>query len=472
MTTLTALGRRPALERDEQRIVVMSSATLLLAALLYAPVGLPGRLILLLAIVAAGVFEPVAPLIALPAALGLIYHPVLFRSLQFNPAEILLVTACASIGLRAAAGVIRDRSVVRRFLPAAWESAKSGFGPIAIAWLALGVLSLFTLVDPAYRHDSIRDFRWTILEPVIYLFLLRWYLRRPFERKLTLVSYVVAAALVALYGLAGLARGHGLDVEGVVRIAGTFPHPNDLALYLERPVVAGIALAFCFRSSVSRWWLVPVIPAGGVLVLTFSRGALVGAAVAAVVIVWLGQRHKLAIAAGGVCVAGGVALAGVASGRILNLASGGSGSMRIDIWHSALLMIRDHPIFGIGPDQFLYQYAPRYIAPQAWSERFTSHPHNLILDIWLRLGIMGLVVAVLYVIVLLRRVRRLIALESVVGLAAFAVLLAGTIHGMVDNGYFLPGLALAFWLCSALIDLETGHAGAIEPLAPATRPKY
>lgn len=443
---------------------------MVLTALLYAPVGLPGQLVLLLAIITAGVVEPTGILIALPASLGLIYHPVLFRTLQFNSAEVLLVMACASIGLRAVWRLALDRSTLRPFLTDAWSSVKSGFGPIAIAWLALGVLSLFTLVDPAVRHDSIRDFRWTILEPVIYLFLLRWYLRRPFDRRLIFVSYIAAAALVAVYGLARLAGGHGLDVEGVVRVAGTFPHPNDLALYLERPVVAAIALVFCFRARFSLWWLVPLIPAGIVLVLTFSRGALVGAAVAAVVIVWLGQRHKLAAVAGGACIAAGAALAAVASGRILNLASGGSGSMRIDIWHSAILMIRDHPIFGIGPDQFLYQYAPRYIAPQAWPERFTSHPHNLILDIWLRLGIMGLVVAVLYVIVLLRRARRLIALESAIGLAAFAALLAGTIHGMVDNGYFLPGLALAFWLCSALIDLETGHAGAHE--SPALPTKY
>lgn len=469
MTALAAIRQRPALDREERRIVLFTASTLLLGVLLYAPVGLPGRLILFLAIIAAGFFEPLAPLVVLPASLGLIYHPVHFQTLQFNPAEILLVAACAAIGLRAFRCFARDPATVRRFLPEAWSSVSSGFGPIAIAWLALGVLSLFTLVDPAVRHDSIRDFRWTILEPVIYLFLLRWYLRRPFERRLIIAGYVVASAVVALYGIARLASGHGLDVEGVVRIAATFPHPNDLALYLERPVVAGIALAFCFRSSVSRWWLVPVVPAGAVLILTFSRGALIGAAIAAVVIVWLGQRHRLALAAGGVCVAGGAILAGFASSRILNLAAGGSGSMRIDIWHSSVLMIRDHPIFGIGPDQFLYQYAPRYIYPQAWSERFTSHPHNLILDIWLRLGIMGLVVAVLYVIVLLRRARRLIALGSVIGLAAFAALLAGTIHGMVDNGYFLPGLALAFWLCSALIDLESGHAGTRQLSASLTK---
>ena len=52
-------------------------------------------------------------------------------------------------------------------------------------------------------------------------------------------------------------------------------------------------------------------------------------------------------------------------------------------------MLRDHPAWGVGLDQFVSQY-PRYIKPDAWQERFTSHPHNLILDFYVRLGLLGL----------------------------------------------------------------------------------
>ena len=51
-------------------------------------------------------------------------------------------------------------------------------------------------------------------------------------------------------------------------------------------------------------------------------------------------------------------------------------------------MIRDHRLTGIGLDQFLYQ-DPKYGIPNL---RFltVSHPHNFLLDFWLRLGIWGL----------------------------------------------------------------------------------
>ena len=57
-------------------------------------------------------------------------------------------------------------------------------------------------------------------------------------------------------------------------------------------------------------------------------------------------------------------------------------------------MLRDHPVTGVGLDQFLYQYRGRYIQPAAWQQPDLSQPHNFLLDYWVRLGIFGLVVGV------------------------------------------------------------------------------
>ena len=53
-------------------------------------------------------------------------------------------------------------------------------------------------------------------------------------------------------------------------------------------------------------------------------------------------------------------------------------------------MLRDFPSRGIGLDQFLWLNRSRYIDPHIWNERYTSHPHNLLLDSWLSLGLPGL----------------------------------------------------------------------------------
>ena len=52
-------------------------------------------------------------------------------------------------------------------------------------------------------------------------------------------------------------------------------------------------------------------------------------------------------------------------------------------------MIRDHPWTGVGLDQFLGQYSRRYVRIEGWPEHYTSHPHDIVLDFWLSLGIPG-----------------------------------------------------------------------------------
>lgn len=432
-----------------------AAGTILAVGLLYLDIGLPISLLVALAIVALAAIDPVGPLVVVGAALGLIYHPVYFHTLEFNPAEVVLVATCGGIALRALSALVRERaSAVMPFLSALYVALRRGFGPIALALLLVGTFSLFTVADPSHLHESIREYRWVIVEPVIYLFLLRWYFGDNHRRRLAAVFYVGGACLTSVYAIIALAHGSGLAVEGVVRISGTFPHPNDLALYLVRVVPFAVALAIAYRARFDYRWLATAAICGAALLLTFSRGALVGAGIAVVLVAWWGRRRRLSAALGVAAVAVGGLLTLTAGSRILSLFSGGSGSARVEIWRSALAMERDHPIFGVGLDQFLYQYAPRYVAPAAWDERFTSHPHNLILDVWLRLGIMGLVVAAAYVVVVFRGARRAIRQRSCLGLAALGALVAGAIHGMVDNGYFLPGLALAFWFLTALLELE------------------
>jgi len=437
-----------------------SAAVMLAVASLYIEPPLPVVAALLLLAIGIAALDPPGVLAAIAASLALIEMPIPFGSLRFNPAEVLLATACGGIALRAGKTLLRGGfSVAQEALGRARTLAFSGFGPVAIALVVVGTLSLFTVADPSHRAESLREYRWVILEPVLFAFLLRWYLTDRADRWLVAWLFAGAAALAAVSAAVDGLSGSGLAVEGVVRISGTFPHPNALGLYLERVVPFAAALGIAFRSRVDARWLALAAVCAGGLLLTFSRGAYLGAGAGLLVVAWLAGRRRLAGAlAIGAVVLGGV-LVLVAGDRILSLFSGGSGSLRLAIWQSSLAMIRDHPITGVGLDQFLYQYAPRYVLPEAWPERFTSHPHNIVLDLWLRLGIMGLGVAAAYVVVLVRRVHRIVGQQTRLGLGALGALVAGATHGLVDNGYFLPGLALAFWLVTAIIDLEVGRTG-------------
>src|SRR5207237_10894768 len=111
---------------------------------------------------------------------------------------------------------------------------------------------------------------------------------------------------------------------------------------------------------------------------------------------------------------------------------------------------------GIGQDQFLY-VDPKYGVPNV---RFltVSHPHNWILDFWLRLGLPGLVWIVAAVAYFFRQavslwnVYKNTALGALV-LGLMALLIDFAVHGLMDMAYFSMDLALTFWLNFGLLIL-------------------
>jgi O-antigen ligase len=123
---------------------------------------------------------------------------------------------------------------------------------------------------------------------------------------------------------------------------------------------------------------------------------------------------------------------------------------RLKLWEATWAMIRDHPITGVGLDNFLYQY-PNYMLAEAWQEPDLSHPHNILLDYWTRLGIAGVAALVwletAFFTLALRQYKRLPdgdARAIILGwIASMAAMLA---HGLIDNSYFLVDLAFIFFL--------------------------
>ena len=149
----------------------------------------------------------------------------------------------------------------------------------------------------------------------------------------------------------------------------------------------------------------------------------------------------------------------------------GTVQQRLKIWKSSLTMIRDHPILGVGPDNFIHYFAPTrkenlwqhecapgrgYIQKDAGSEPCLSHPHNEVLDFWLTSGVLGLLAFVWLQVVFWRVAFPSLRLGGVRGRDVFVIGAAGAmaaalIHGLVDQSYFLPDLALLVWALCALI---------------------
>jgi O-antigen ligase len=355
-------------------------------------------------------------------------------------------------------------------VPIGWP-ASAYAAPVAL-FLAAALLSLLV---SEYLLLSVRELRSTILEPLLFFGLLA--VSRDREAPAgALYGFVAGAGLLAAAVLPQLVFGlGGTQAEGVLRAQAWYPSPNHVALTLGRAFP--FLLARVLTRSPDEASLVPRRLAIGALALvgfglvaTFSVGAWLALAAVTVVLLALSGRRREATIAGGLLLAGFLLLGGLSAvGLVPERFSlvRGTGFLRIELWQSAVAMLADHPILGVGLDNFVYLYQQVYLREGGAAEPNLSHPHNWLLHVWLQLGTLGLIGFLWLLAVFARRARLLLrgsvetSVERWMVLGAVGCVLDMLLHGLVDNSYFLPDLALIFWLTLALVDLNPRPPGAI-----------
>ena len=339
-------------------------------------------------------------------------------------------------------------------------------------YLAVAAVAAATFAD--FEKYAFRDLRTVILEPLLLFVVVVASARGRADARRLLAALVVGAVVSAVVALVLIPAGAVVTDTAVPRIRGLFGSPNNLALVLERtlPLALGLTLAARPGDRLRRagWVGVAVLVVG--LVLTFSRGAWLGALLGAGVAllpVWLRlpRRTRIASVSSAALVVALVVLTfGIERLAALFRVSDAGTTLRLSVWDAAWRMVRDHPVFGVGPDNFLYQYRA-YMRPDAWAEPNLSHPHNLVLDAWLSTGIFGLLALAAVIAVFwfdwARVARRTAGAERFVVFGLGGAMAAGLVHGLVDNSYFLPELAGIFWVLVAALYLMRRSTEPGEP---------
>jgi len=357
---------------------------------------------------------------------------------------------------------------------------------IAVAALVLWGLGSSLLAE--YRRVALREWRTVVLESAALYALLRTWDGRPWRRlHITDVLWLSAVA-VAVYALLLYPLPSGvIEAEGVRRARAFFGSPNNLALYLDRLLPLGLAVALWGQARWRRWlYGLGSIPVAAAIVLTFSRGAwFLGLPAALLVLAWVhgGRRRWLAAALLVLVLAALVLVAG--SERITSLLDFASGTtfLRVSLWRASWDMLKDHFWLGVGLDNFLYYYGD-YIRSGAEVDRWLSHPHNIVLDFGLRLGIIGLALLLIFLVGFYRCAWRGLRAHTARGarqgasgspairddqqamlLGLVAGMTAALAHGMIDMAFF--AVELAFWFMFSLAWVQRHSAQpSLTALAP------
>jgi O-antigen ligase len=350
-------------------------------------------------------------------------------------------------------------------LKASFQLPTSNFQPptssLDFAVIFFVALSAFSLFFAENFGVAMREFRVVVLESALFYFLMR---ATPLERRhlwRIVEALILAAVLVSFIGLYQyFFTSDVITAEGVRRIHGVYGSPNNLGLFLVRivPILAAVIL---FGSSLRRRAIYCLIglPVTLCLYLTYSRGAwLLGLPAAFIFLGLVRGKRTLLIALLAILIIALSLLPLIGTERLASLFNTQSGTtfLRLKLWQGSLNMIRDHPLFGVGLDNFLYQYRTRYVLPEAWEELDLSHPHNIILDYWTRLGILGVIAIGWLQFAFFRKALRLYRqlgdrdLKALI-LGLMASMVAFLAHGLIDNSYFLVDLAFVFCLALGVV---------------------
>ena len=395
-------------------------------------------------------------------ALVALFAPFFFLPRQlfesaFSMSELILLMCVVSFALRKTYSVKRDKA------PALHASVRR---LTALDWsvLALLTVSVVATLLADYHTFALREFRVIILEPVIYYALVR---AANLDRQAVwrMVDFLMlAGVLVAVIGLVQYAFNLNIITaeEGTRRLRSVYGSPNNVGLFLGRGFPIGLALLLLGHGRRRLLYGLALIPIVAAILLSQSRGAIfIGLPLSILAIGLLAGGRWLWAALGLIGVGALAALPLLNSPRVQAIFSGSGGTsfFRLALWKSSLEMIRDHPLFGVGPDNFLYAYRGRYMLPEAWQESFLSHPHNVLLDFAARLGLIGLGVFIWLQMAfwstafrVVRQARHAVTLDQwalIVGL--MASMIDFLTHGLVDASYFVVDLAFVFMLTLALV---------------------
>jgi O-antigen ligase len=217
--------------------------------------------------------------------------------------------------------------------------------------------------------------------------------RRRRELDFLVVLLLLVAGVSAIVLVRGLVGGYLQPVEGAGRFALS---AQENPIELGRQAATGILLAIWVMLTARAGWmrmlaltLLPLIAVA--LVAAGSRGPVLGllAGVIALLVLVAGDREsrrRILLVAGGTVAAVLLVpqlVAGEGTGRAFSfLSSGGSGlssNGRVELWSTAWDLFGAHPLFGIGTGGF------------AAHDVVELYPHNLLLELGVETGILGLV---------------------------------------------------------------------------------
>ena len=307
------------------------------------------------------------------------------------------------------------------------------------------------------------------LEPIIFFFCLTSVVKD----KKTLINIFYVLGISALYlsliavwqkflgGSWGISQAFLNDNETVDRATSVFGYPNALGLYLGPIIMLYVFLLW--EKAKSHWALIfkiaIIVLSCLAIVLAQSEGAVFSVVAVCLIAAIINKKARI------------WALLILAAGLILFFAHHGfhdfilskillhdfSGGIRRTMWQETVNMLKDNWLWGAGLAGYQTKIIPYHV--HKFFEIYL-YPHNIILNFWSELGILGLLSFVFLAVKnFLINIKGVIkkSENKLISWALIAIMIQMIIHGMVDAPYFKNDLSVMFWLFMATTIIINGN---------------
>lgn len=392
------------------------------------------------------------PLLSLVAACALLPTYLLRFDVLGLPATILEVIIWA---------IFFGWIISFKFRISDFKSISARLGKIKWPLALFFVSSLIAIIVSPEKIGALGIWRAYFLESILVFVMFLAVVKDREDLSKIIFGLSASALYLSLYAMGQ--RFFGLPIpepwQKELRVTSLFPYPNAVGLYLAPIVllmVGWIVENFKNKPLTAYCLLLTAALSSLAIVFAHSDGAILAIIISLFVLIifnlLLDKKYK-----SGVVV---VLLVFIAAGLLFGVLAPVKekiffrdwyGFVRLTMWRETWEMLKDNFIFGAGLAGYQTKILP-YHESRDWMEVFL-YPHNIILNFWSELGLLGLAAFVwliekfgriCYKIILAERQSRT---YTIAALAAMAAIL---LHGLVDVPYFKNDLSILFWIIYAM----------------------
>ena len=374
------------------------------------------------------------------------------------PTNVLEVILALFILLNLLQTYNRSKKTVFQHILDLWHNHRF----IVLGGVLLAIGSILSATHATDLLSSMAIIRSWIVLPFAYALSLLLLRQRDMSRAVSYVphSLVLLGVLLSIVSFLQLGFGNS-TYDG--RLTGVFQSPNQLAFLLVPSTIASLYLWLKTRTHQFFLALFAILAALG---MTFSHGAWYSLGIAlflTAIMHLVNSSHftRLPLVLAILSILISVSLPWLTAHNSLNSleqTTRSSLTSRLAIWKVAGDIALDHPLYGIGPGEFLTKYLAyqEYYPPyQEWA---VPQPHNTYWAFYLQTGLLGLVGFLMILFGVSNNMSQKSAWYT------HALLFYVVVHSLVDTLYWKNDLSLLLWII-VLLSITTHAKSSMNTLS-------